>query len=101
LQSLDGPQASIFGVVDEAVRNAHSAPRTETLRIDVEMLETSDGWRVASVNILAVAGRAARSDSPFRRCSAGPRAPGPVAAAIAPLPSEEDARVMLGEPSEC
>ncbi len=52
VQSIDGPQASVFGVIDEAVRNAHSAPRTETLRINVEMLQTSDGWKVASVDIL-------------------------------------------------
>jgi hypothetical protein len=56
VQSIDGPQASVFGVVDEAIRNAHTAPRTETLRIDVEMLETSAGWRVATVDILQAPG---------------------------------------------
>jgi hypothetical protein len=52
VQSIDGAEASVFGVVDEAITNAHSAPRTETLRIDVEMLETSDGWKVSRVDIL-------------------------------------------------
>ncbi|HXJ65103.1 MAG TPA: hypothetical protein VNN79_15220 [Actinomycetota bacterium] len=56
VQSIDGPQASVFGVVDEAIRNAHAAPRTETLRIDVEMLDTSAGWRVATVDILEAPG---------------------------------------------
>jgi hypothetical protein len=52
VQSISGPQASVFGVVDEAITNASSAPRSETLRIDVEMVETSDGWKVSSVQIL-------------------------------------------------
>jgi hypothetical protein len=56
VQSIDGPQASVFGVVDEAVRSAHSAPHTDTLRLDVEMLQTSDGWRVSNVAILEAPG---------------------------------------------
>jgi hypothetical protein len=52
VQSIDGQQASVFGLVDEAVRSAHSAPHTSTLRIDVEMLETASGWRVSNVDIL-------------------------------------------------
>jgi hypothetical protein len=52
VQSIDGAEASVFGVVDEAITNAHSAPRTETLRIDIEMLETSGGWKVSRVDIL-------------------------------------------------
>jgi len=56
VQSIDGPQASVFGVVDEAIRNAHSAPRTTTLRIDVEMVDTSSGWKVSNVDILEAPG---------------------------------------------
>jgi hypothetical protein len=56
VQSLSGSQASVFGVVDEAITNASSAPRTQTLRIDVEMLQTNDGWKVSSVDILEAPG---------------------------------------------
>jgi hypothetical protein len=52
VQSIDGQQASVFGLVDEAVRSAHSAPHTTTLRVDVEMLRTTAGWRVSNVDIL-------------------------------------------------
>jgi hypothetical protein len=52
VQSISGPQASVFGVVDEAITNATSAPRSETIRIDVEMVDTRDGWKVSSVEIL-------------------------------------------------
>lgn len=53
VQSLSGGSAVVFGVVDEAVSNAgQPAPRTEVIRIDVEMIETAEGWRVNRVNIL-------------------------------------------------
>jgi hypothetical protein len=56
VQSISGTQASVFGVVDEAIRNSTSAPRTMTLRIDVEMVDTSKGWKVSSVDILTSPG---------------------------------------------
>ena len=53
VQSLSGGSAAVFGVVDEAVSNsAQPAPRTEIIRIDVEMIETTQGWKVNRVNIL-------------------------------------------------
>jgi hypothetical protein len=53
VQSLSGGSATVFGVVDEAVSNAgQPAPRTELIRIDIEMIETTDGWKVNRVNIL-------------------------------------------------
>ncbi|HEX9376846.1 MAG TPA: hypothetical protein VGB19_11495 [Actinomycetota bacterium] len=52
VQSLDASSASVFGVVDEVITNARSAPRSETVRIDVELLDTTGGWKVSSVEIL-------------------------------------------------
>ncbi|MFL5797998.1 MAG: hypothetical protein ACJ77A_08700 [Actinomycetota bacterium] len=52
VQSISGPQASVFGVVDETITKSSSAPQSETLRIDVEMVDTSTGWKVSSVAIL-------------------------------------------------
>jgi hypothetical protein len=53
VESLSGGSASVFGVVDEAVSNsAETAPRTELIRIDIEMIETTQGWKVNRVNIL-------------------------------------------------
>jgi hypothetical protein len=53
VQSLSGGSATVFGVVDEAVSNAgQPAPRTELIRIDIEMIETTEGWKVNRVNIL-------------------------------------------------
>jgi hypothetical protein len=53
VQSLSGGSATVFGVVNEAVSNsAQTAPRTELIRIDIEMIETTQGWKVNRVNIL-------------------------------------------------
>jgi hypothetical protein len=53
VESLSGGSASVFGVVDEAVSNsAQTAPRTELIRIDIEMIETTQGWKVNRVDIL-------------------------------------------------
>jgi hypothetical protein len=58
VQSLSGGSATVFGVVDEAVSNAaQPAPRTELIRIDVEMIETTEGWKVNRVNILQSPGQ--------------------------------------------
>ncbi|HEV8420158.1 MAG TPA: hypothetical protein VGR13_02240 [Actinomycetota bacterium] len=61
VESLSGGSATVFGVVDEAVSNAaQTAPRTELIRIDIEMIETTEGWKVNRVNILQSPGQ-----SPF------------------------------------
>jgi hypothetical protein len=53
VQSLSGGSATVFGVVDEAVSNTgQPAPRTELIRIDIELIETTEGWKVNRVNIL-------------------------------------------------
>jgi Mce-associated membrane protein len=53
VESLSGDSATVFGVVDESVTNAaNPAPRTEVLRVEIEMIHTTDGWKVESVNIL-------------------------------------------------
>lgn len=53
VQTLSGSTASVFGVVDETIENnATPAPRTEVLRLEIEMIETSEGWRVSRVEIL-------------------------------------------------
>jgi hypothetical protein len=61
VESLSDGTASVFGVVNETVTNASSqAPRTEVLRLDVQMIETKAGWKVDRVEILRSAG-----SSPF------------------------------------
>lgn len=58
VESLSGGSATVFGVVDEAVSNAaQTAPRTELIRIDIEMIETTQGWKVNRVNILQSPGQ--------------------------------------------
>lgn len=53
VESLSGGSANVFGVVSESVTNKSSTgPRSEILRIDMEMIETKDGWKVDSVKIL-------------------------------------------------
>jgi hypothetical protein len=53
VESLSGDTASVFGVVSESVTNsATQTPRAEVLRIEMDMIETKDGWKVNRVNIL-------------------------------------------------
>ena len=54
VQSVSGESASVFGVVSETITNAATgpAPRREVLRIEIDMIETSGGWKVNRVNIL-------------------------------------------------
>lgn len=53
VQSLEGTEAELFAAVDETVRN-EAAPqgRTDVLRISLEMIRTTEGWKVAAVEIL-------------------------------------------------
>jgi hypothetical protein len=58
VESLSGGSATVFGVVDEAVSNAaQPAARTELIRIDIEMIETTQGWKVNRVDILQSPGQ--------------------------------------------
>ncbi len=53
VESVSGQTASVFGVVSERVSNtATRTPRAEILRIEIDMIETRDGWKVNRVNIL-------------------------------------------------
>jgi hypothetical protein len=53
VESLAGDSATVFGVVDESVVNAaNPVPRTEVLRVEIEMIHTTGGWKVESANIL-------------------------------------------------
>jgi len=53
VQELEGATASVFGVVDEEITNESTAvPRQETLRIEVGLIRTTEGWKVATVEVL-------------------------------------------------
>jgi hypothetical protein len=53
IESLDGDQAKVFAVVDEKVtNNVSSAPRTDVIRVELGMINTTSGWKVNSVDIL-------------------------------------------------
>jgi hypothetical protein len=52
VESVDGPQASAFAVVQETRTKPGSPPQSETLRMDIQMLDTKDGWKVSNLNLL-------------------------------------------------
>lgn len=53
VQSVEGDTASAFGVVNETVQNSSSpAPSSDVLRVEVVLVETTEGWKVSSVQIL-------------------------------------------------
>ena len=53
VESIAWDSATVFGVVDEAVTNqANPVARTEVLRIEIDMIRTTGGWKVERVNIL-------------------------------------------------
>ncbi len=59
VQSVSEDTASVFGVVNETVTNrAQRTPRQEVLRIEIDMIETTGGWKVNRVNILQSPGGA-------------------------------------------
>jgi Mce-associated membrane protein len=52
IQSLDEDEASVFAVVTETITNAATTePRTDTLRLEVGLIETGSGWKVQSVEV--------------------------------------------------
>lgn len=52
VQATDGDEASVFAVVDETISNAGSTdPATDTLRLEVGLIETDDGWKVNRVEV--------------------------------------------------
>lgn len=59
VESLSGETASVFAVVQETITNASTtAPKPQTLRIDLQMIETDAGWKVSRVDILQTPGGA-------------------------------------------
>jgi len=53
VETLSGGTASVFGLVDETVTNSSQPrPRAELVRIEVQLIDTKDGWKVNKVNIL-------------------------------------------------
>lgn len=59
VQTLEGNTASVFAVVNETIINASlTAPRADVLRVELVMIETPDGWKVNSVEILQSPGAA-------------------------------------------
>jgi len=64
VENVSGDQATVFGVIDESVTNSASAsPRTDVLRVEVGMIETSGGWKANSVDILQTPGSTGISPS--------------------------------------
>jgi hypothetical protein len=44
---LEGDQAGAFGVVEETVSNAVAPePRTDLLRVELHVIETTEAWRI-------------------------------------------------------
>jgi hypothetical protein len=57
IQSLDGEEASVFGVVTQTITNAFSdQPRTDDLKLEVGLIDTSDGWKVNRVDVFQAPG---------------------------------------------
>ncbi len=52
-ESMSGGEVNIFAVVDQTYANSHlAAPATDTLRLDLTLVETSAGWRISEVTVL-------------------------------------------------
>lgn len=53
VQELEDSTATVFGVVDETTTNERTTvPRRDVLRVELELIETAEGWRVSGVQIL-------------------------------------------------
>lgn len=53
VQRLEGDSATAFGVVDETVINSASPePRTDVLRVELGLIQTTEAWKVDRVEIL-------------------------------------------------
>jgi hypothetical protein len=53
VESLNGSSATALGVVNTTItNNVTSGARTEVLRAELGLIDTTDGWRISSVNIL-------------------------------------------------
>lgn len=53
VQALQEDTATVFGVVDETLANSSSpTPRSDVLRVEIGLIETSEAWKVDRVEIL-------------------------------------------------
>ncbi|CAN5538515.1 hypothetical protein BH20ACT23_BH20ACT23_08190 [soil metagenome] len=53
VQSLTDGEGSVFAVVNYTVTNAGTdEPKTDTVRLSIEMIESDGGWKVNSVRLL-------------------------------------------------
>lgn len=59
IQSLEEDEASLFAVVTETITNAATTePRTDTLRLEIGLIETGSGWKVGRVEVFQSPGQA-------------------------------------------
>jgi hypothetical protein len=57
VQHVGEASGSVFVLVSETVTNASlSEPQTDTLRLEVDLIETTEGWKVESVQVLQAPG---------------------------------------------
>jgi hypothetical protein len=52
VQSLEDGEGSVFAIVDHTVTNANTdEPKSDTVRMSIEMIESKEGWKVNRVRI--------------------------------------------------
>jgi hypothetical protein len=57
VQSIGDGTASVFALVSETVTNSSlDEPQTDTLRLEIDLIETTNGWKVESVEVLQAPG---------------------------------------------
>lgn len=57
VQEIQGSDASVFGVAEVTIRNARvEEPQTDLVRLDIDMIETPDGWKATEVAVVDVPG---------------------------------------------
>jgi hypothetical protein len=53
VETLNGGTATVFGLVNETVTNrSQPTARAEVLRVEIQLIDASEGWKVARVDIL-------------------------------------------------
>lgn len=52
IESLGGGQASVFTVIDQDYANRTTAPVSDTLRLELDLSDTSSGWLVNTVQVV-------------------------------------------------
>jgi hypothetical protein len=63
VQSLEDGEGSVFAIVDHTVTNANTEePKTDTVRMSIEMIDSEDGWKVNRVRIFESPGAPPSAD---------------------------------------